>query len=724
MHSPTVALLAVAMAVGVTVPGALDGQERPRASIGEAREAVRVDGVLDEPSWDRSVPIGPLTMIEPTEGGTPTAATEVRVMADARNLYIGIRASDDDPDGIVSYSKARDSQLRSEDNIKIILDPYLDGQSGYVFAINPGGARYDALVADQGTGENASWDAVWEAATQRTSQGWTAEIRIPIQSLTFDRSLDEWGFNVERRVQRVLEVSRWASPRRDALIAQTTRAGLITDVPRFDQGLGLTVRPSLAGSLGKAGPDVDWDADGEPSLDVFQRIGSNVTAALTVNTDFAETEVDTRRTNLTRFPLFFPEKRSFFLDGADIFDFGAGLSTFHTQDILPFFTRRIGLLEGEQVPIQAGGKVSGRVGRTNFGGLMTSTGAVEGLVDGTQTGAIRVKQNILERSSTGIMATFGDPQGRSGSYMVGGDFIYNTSDFLGARNLMVGAWGLVTRRDGLVGDRTAFGAIIDYPNDVWDMWLSYKRIGDGFDPSLGFVPRKDVHLANLGINYRLWSPAGSVRNLFFEFVPIMAWDLTGRLESYRIFTAPINVRFESGDRFEFNVQPQGERLPEDFAIAEGVTIPFGSYDWVRYRAELDMAGKRLVSGRVSWWFGPFYDGDLSEFSATVAINPSDLLTFEVTGTRNDGSLPAGDFSQEVVGARIRVNFSPDLQLSSLVQYERVEGEIGTNTRLRWTFDPLGDLFVVYNYNALDEQGMGWRLDSSQLLVKLQYAVRY
>jgi hypothetical protein len=663
-------------------------------------------------------------MIEPMEGEPPTAATEIRVMADIRNLYVGIWAYDDNPAEIVSYSKARDSRLRSEDHIKIIVDPFQDGQSGYVFAINPAGARYDALIAGQGTRENSSWDAVWEANTRRTSEGWTAEIRIPVQSLTFDASLDAWGFNVERRIQRILEVSRWASPHRDALIAQTNRAGLITDLPKFDSGVGLTVRPSLVGEMQMVEPDGSRVVGAEPSLDVTQRIGSNATAVLTVNTDFGETEVDTRRTNLTRFPLFFPEKRTFFLEGADIFDFGAGLTTFHRPDIAPLFTRRIGLYEGEQVPIRAGGKLSGRVGRTNFGGLVASTGPVENLVDGTTMGTFRVKQNILEQSSTGLLATFGDPVGRTGSYTVGADLILNTSRFLKSKNLIVGAWGLATGRKDLEGDRTAYGIIVDYPNDVWDLWVSYKQIGDDFDPSLGFVPRKGVRLANLGINYRLWSPAAVIRNLYFELVPIFAWDMSGKIESYRIFTAPLNVRFESGDRFEFNVQPQGERLPESFEIAEGVIIPVGSYDWVRYRLELDLASKRLVSGRVSWWFGPFYDGDLSQLSLRVAINPSDFINFELSGTRNDGSMPASGFVQEVLGARIRVNFSPDLQVSSLGQYQRESGEFGTNIRLRWTFHPLGDLFVVYNYNALDTIGQGWQLDSSQILVKLQYALRY
>ncbi len=692
-------------------------------TVGSAAESIRVDGLLDEPSWRRVDPLGAFVVVEPVEGGTPSARTVVRLLADADNLYIGVEAFDGDPRGPVSYSKARDSQLRSEDHIKIMLDPFLDGQSGYVFAVNPAGARYDALIAEQGLGENASWDAIWEAATTRSGTGWTLEIQIPMRSLTFDSGLAEWGFNIERRVQRSVEVSRWASPTRDVQLTQTSRAGRLSGLPAFDTGVGLTIRPAVSGGLGKVGTDGAWEEEVEQSLDVFQRVGSNATAVLTVNTDFAETEVDTRRTNLTRFPLFFPEKRSFFLDGADIFDFGSGMETFHSTDLVPFFTRRIGLLGQQEVPLVVGGKMSGRLGRTSYGGLATAAGTVDGLVEATEMGAVRVRQNLLERSNVGFLAEFGDPEGRAGSYTIGGDANFNTSQFLGSRNLFVGVWGMVTDREALTGDRTAFGATIDYPNDEWDLWLSYKRIGDGFDPSLGFVPRKDVHLANTGINFRWWSPTPWVRNLFFELVPIFAWDLTGALESYRIFTAPLNVRLESGDRIEFNVQPQGDRLAEDDDI-DGVVIPAGSYDWLRYRAEVDFASQRLVSGRISWWFGPFYDGNVSEFTARVAVNPSDLLNFEISGTRNEGEVSTGEILQQVVGARVRMNFSPDLQLSALGQYQRESDSFGMNSRLRWTFDPKGDLFVIYNYNALDDDLNGWMLDSTLLRLKLQYALQF
>lgn len=725
--------LAVAVLLCVAVP--LSAQQtgtgsstvadgaRPALAIGALPDGLRLDGRLDEPVWAAAQRIESLTMIEPVEGGPLVCTTEVWVVADPHHIVIGVLARDPDPSGIVSFSVIRDPHLRNEDHVKIVLDPFLDGRSGYVFAVNPSGARFDALVARRGEGEDARWDAVWEAATARGDYGWSVEMRIPLKSLTFDAGLDEWGFNIERRTERIQEVSRWASPIRDAKITQTSRAGRITQLPRFETGLGLAVRPAMVGGFEKPDPETDREGTFEPSLDVAKRIGSSVTAIGTLNTDFAETEVDTRRTNLTRFSVFFPEKRTFFLEGSDIFDFGIGLVTFRNPDIVPFFSRQIGLYEGEQVPIIVGGKLNGKVGDSNFGALVTHTGRVEDLVEPTTMGAARFRQNILEESSAGVIATVGDPEGRADSYLLGADFTFQTSRLAGDKNFLVGVWGMVTDREGLTGDRTAFGGKIDYPNDTWDVALTYKRIGDGFDPSLGFVPRRGIHKVDGGVNFRVRPGWPWLRLMYYELRPAYVTDLKGRWESYRVFTAPINWRFESGDRFEFNIVPTGERLVEDFEIADGVVIPPGEYHWVRYRIEADFAAKRLVSGRVSWWFGDFYDGTLDQIRVGLDIKPWRLLTGELSLVRNTGRLPAGPFVQEVYGVRLRLNFSPDLQLSSFVQYDNESREVGANTRLRWTFWPVGDLYVVYNHNVIDE-ATGWELDSNQLLIKVQYAFRY
>jgi hypothetical protein len=645
--------------------------------------------------------------------------TSVRVLADAHALVIGIVCDDPEPSRIVSFSVRRDATLDSEDHVRVVLGPFLDGRSGYLFAVNPSGARFDGLINPGGESAKPEWDGIWEAATARSAAGWSVEIRIPIQTLSFKPGLREWHLNVQRRIQRLLETDRWASPARQYQVTQTSRAGLLTDLPDFSLGLGLTIRPGVTTGGGIPAPGADTDGEFQPSLDVTQRLGANVLASGTVNTDFAETEVDTRRTNLTRFPLFFPEKRTFFLEGDDIFAFGLGLE----EDVMPYFSRRIGLVEGREVPILAGGKVNGRAAATTFGALVVGTNDEPGVVDeNTQMSVARVKQNLWRESWVGGIATIGDPLGRSGSWLAGADFTYATSHFRGDKNFLVGVWALGTGRSDLGKDATAHGFKIDYPNDLWDMALTYKRIGRDFDPSLGFVPRRAVHLYNLSLNNRTRLSHGPIQQLLHEFEPSVATDLSGRWESYRVFFAPVNWRFRSGDRFEFNVNPTGERLVEPFEIS-GVRIDPGTYQWRQYRLEVGTAAKRRLYAQLTWWFGGFYGGDLDQIKWTGAWNPTPLLTLEFTGERNIGRLPNGRFTQTLVGNRLRVNVSPDLSISSYIQYDSESKLLGTNTRLRWTFRPVADLFIVYNHNVqsvLDR----WQLDSNQLLVKLQYALRY
>ena len=727
---------------------------RPSLRAAPATSGIRLDGRLDEPVWATADSISNLVQIEPVQGGVPSGRTVVRVLVNADEIIIGVRADDSEPDRIVSFVRERDASLNNEDHVKLVLDTYRDGRSGYVFAVNANGARYDALVTGQGESENANWDAVWDATAIRTSTGWSAEIVIPVRSLQFAQGLTTWGFNVQRRVQRGLENARWASPVRDYKVTQTFRAGDLTDLPAFSLGLGLSVRPSLTGASGVAATGANRRDERDMSLDVTQTLGANVLAALTVNTDFAETEVDTRRTNLTRFPIVFPEKRTFFLQGADIFDFGTGAS----DDMRPFFSRRIGLLNGNEVPIRAGLKVTGRGNGANVGALVLHTGNIGGAAAAAATtplpatastmGVLRYKQNVFRESSVGMIVSAGDPLARSGSWMTGIDGVYQTSRFRGNKNFNVGAWALATDRAGLTGDKRAWGARIEYPNDIWQLGLLYKRLGDAFDPSLGFVPRPGVQIIQLTSN---WIPRPKrpvlglhVRQMVNELVPRVVMDLDGKWESYRIFFAPINWRLESGDRFEFNFNPTGERLPAPFTIAPGVTIPAGAYHWHRYRLEGGLAPKRRISGQATWYFGPFYTGRLDEVILTTAWKPSSLFSLEVNATRNIGRLREGRFTQDLFGTRVRMNVSPNLQFNSYAQYDNTSDTFGANTRVRWTFSPLGDLFVVYNHNLRHDidpdTGLpftggiqtdptqrfnrSWGFASNQLLVKVQYAFRY
>ncbi len=711
-------LLALIPSLAPGVATAQAPPQRPTLQAGAIPDGLHLDGRLDEPAWRQADSIPVLTMTEPVEGGTPVGRTVVRVLADADALVIGVVAYDPEPGAIVSFSKQRDPSLSGEDHVILVLDTFLDGRSGYAFAVNPTGARYDALISGTGERQSADWDGIWEARTARGAWGWSAEFWIPIRTLSFRPGLTAWGFNVQRQVQRLQETSRWASPRRDYQITQVSRAGRLEGLPDFDLGVGVSVRPSLTAGTEMPAPGAARSATKDVSLDVTQRLGANLLASATLNTDFAETEVDTRQTNLTRFPLFFPEKRTFFLEGSDIFTFGFGLG----EGLLPFHSRRLGLVEGQPVPIRAGLKLAGRTGGTNLGLLTVRTGAETDLAPASTMTVARVQRNVLRESSVGVLATFRDPLGRPDAWTAGTDLTFRTSTFLGDKNLVAAAWGLATGRQGLGGDRTAAGVALDYPNDLWDVYASYRRIGDGFDPSLGFVSRPGIQAWQANLT---WLPRPGwtwLRYMRNELFLNLFTDLAGAWESYRVFTAPVNWRFESGDRVEINVAPEGERLREPFEIADSVVIPAGSYHWTRYRLEVQAADKRRVSAQLSWWFGDFYEGTLDQYTLRVGLKPSATLTMELTGTRNVGRLPQGRFVQELLGSRLNVNLSPDLQVSAFVQYDNESRDVGSNTRLRWTFDPVGELFVVYNHNVRD-LGDRWRTQSDALLLKVQYALR-
>jgi hypothetical protein len=655
---------------------------------------------MDEPDWQNAPVLDNFLTTEPVEKGAPSYKTEARVLANEKMIVIGIECEDSHPDAIVRFSKLRDTDISNEDHVKLVLDPFLDGQSGYIFAVNSLSARYDALVSNRGESENKDWDAVWEARSTIHANGWTVEILIPIQSLSFKKGLPGWGFNVERRIQRNQETIRWSNVQRDQWFIQTSRAGLLTGLPEFNYGLGLNIRPSLVGELNKYGEGSSTVAEGDASLDVSQRLSPNVLATLTVNTDFAETEVDTRQTNLTRFPLFFPEKRTFFLEGSDIFEFGFGTGN---STVIPFFTRRIGLIDNKVVPILAGAKLNGRIGKTAFGGLGVRTKSSEtddGSYDATNMGVLRVRHNVFKESSVGVITSFGDPLDRSGSLMSGGDFTFQTTRFNGDKNFIAGVWGLYTNREDLTRDRSAFGVKIDYPNDKWDLSLSYAYIGEQFDPSFGFVPR------------------------FNQFFVTYIKGIGGPWQSYSVFTAPINWQLESGDRIEMNVRPAGENIFEPFEIAPDVIIPVGEYHFMRYRLEAEFARKRRLNGQATWWFGSFYEGQLDQLRLELNWSPSPLLGFEFNGEHNIGRLPWGDFDQTLAGLRVRFNVNADLQLNSYLQYDTISNTLGLNARIHWILSPLGDIFLVFNRNTFDDDITNrWVLQNQQILLKVRYNFR-
>jgi uncharacterized protein DUF5916 len=721
--------------------GRLDGATNglvQQAGAPVARHTISVDGRLSEPVWAAVDSISNLVTVEPEEGGTPEGRTVVKVVISPSAIIIGARCYDKKPKGIVAFSRARDSELEEEDHIMILLDTFQDGRSGYVFGVNPSGARFDGIVTGGGDDVNKNWDAVWEARTSRDAEGWTTEIRIPIKSISFKNGLASWGFNIQRRVQRLQETSRWTGASQDYELYQSSRAGLITELPSFDLGLGLSIRPAVISDARTPDADSKMEYTGDLSVDATKRLGPNLLASLTVNTDFAETEVDARQTNLTRFDIEFPEKRTFFLEGSDIFEFGVGLDE---ANLVPFFSRRIGLLrpeagESDKIPIRAGAKLNGRAGNTNLGALVMRTGSVRTLdsqeelltVPAATMGAVRISQNVLEESQIGMIYTFGDPLGRRNSWLGGVDATYRTSELFGDKNFLAGVWGLRNNREGLEGSKDAYGFTIDYPNDLLGIALTSMTIGEGMQPSLGFAPRTGVRVWQSGIDYNP-RPGGFIRQMKHELGVLLFTDLDNQWESYEGNLNPLDWQLESGDRLTFKIQPQGDRPPEEFDVFESgdeiVVIPAGSYEWIRYAATTTLAQKRKISGELTYQFGRFYDGRLRTFGGTIVLKPVPALAVELSREENRGTMPGGDFTQYLYGTRVEVRPSADFQVSSFVQYDNESRSLGTNTRLRWTFHPLGDLFAAYNHNLLRSLGPRQRfaLESNQFIVKIQYALQ-
>jgi hypothetical protein len=392
---------------------------------------IQVDGRLDEPDWH--VPfIGPLTQRELLEGRDATEPTEVRILIDDEALYIGIACHEAHPGGIVSTQLIRDADLDVDDSVTIVLDPFFDHRNGFFFQVNPAGARSDGQISNNAQTLTRDWDGIWDAAATRTPDGWTAELAIPFKTLRFGPDQTTWGLNVERQIKHLFETDRWAAARVTSWIGNLADAGQLTGLEGVHQGHGLDVRPYASAGRDKG------DGHFTGGLDVFKSLTPNLNASVTVNTDFAETEADQRQVNLTRFPLFFPEKRTFFLEGAGVFEV-PGLSD--GTDLVPFFTRRIGIHGtedvggGGEVPIGAGAKIVGRQSDYNIGVVDVETRALPDAALGPQNlFAARVSRNLFEQSSVGAIVTNGNPDGTGANTLVGADARLATSAFHGDKN--------------------------------------------------------------------------------------------------------------------------------------------------------------------------------------------------------------------------------------------------------------------------------------------------
>ncbi len=748
VHSLSLFCLSLSWAVALLVapPAAAAAPQSasitPRsAAVTRISEPIAVDGVLDEPAWHSAPPIGELVQRQPTQGAQPSERTTVTLLADADRLYIGVIAYDDEPKRVLGTQMARDAALGADDRIEVLLDTFRDQRSAFYFATNPSGALVDGLLANGQL--NTDWDAIWQVRTRRTTDGWVAEFAIPFKSLSFPTTRSVWGFNVARHVYRKLEENRWSGARLDSTFAQVAEAGEITGLAGLTQGIGLDVRPFLVGRwLRQAGDGV---TTGKPGLDVFYNITPSLKLTATFNTDFGETEVDARQINLSRFSVLFPEKRAFFLQGAGVFGFAstgpepAGGIPLHGADVFPFFSRQIGLFGGREVPIDAGIKLTGTVGRTDIGVLDVRTGDLP-IVEGKNFFVGRIKRNLFRQSYIGALVTDGHPApGRSGQ-TYGADMRLATSRFLGrARNLVVNAYAVRSVNEGVSSRDWSYGVSASYPNDVWAAQVVVRDIQENFKPALGFVQRDNVRLFRTALS---WNPRPkallNIQQLNHDLYYTRFTRLdTGETESWDLYVTLLDWHFKSGDNLHgmFDFNPTYERLFEPFEISPGVTLRPAEYRFTRFRSNLlSTATKRRLSGSINFLYGGYWSGRAEQIIPSVTFKLPPRLILTASANQTFARLPEGHFIARIYTSNAGYAFSPTLAVSSLMQYDNRSRNLGWQTRLRWTPQPGNDLFIAFNQGWIQEDEDGaaatgridrrFRPQDTKLSAKLQYSFRF
>ena len=723
-----------------TLAGEID--DRPAVSQVEKRSVVvteitvpiTIDGVLDEPIWNSAPNIGDLVQQQPDTGQPPSELTEVILLRDADYLYIGVRAYDSEPDKVIGTQMIRDGLIRADDRIEILLDTFRDQRNAFYFATTPAGALIDGLVF--GNQElNTDWDAIWDLRTTRSDSGWAAELAIPFKSLNFPAESEVWGFNFSRNIFRKQEEDYWSGARLETDFLQISEAGEISNMTGLNQGIGLDVRPFLASSwLSREGESDDIDL--EPGLDIFYNITPSLNLTGTINTDFGETEVDERQINLTRFSLFFPEKRSFFLEDVGVFDFAStgpippGGIPEAGADVYPFFSRRIGLLDGREVPLDVGVKLTGKVNNTDIGFLGVRTGSTD-IVEDKNFYVGRFKQDLFEQSYVGGIFTRGNPRpGKSGE-TYGADLSLATSQFLGGpRNFVFNAYGLKSENEGVSGDDMSYGVSARYPNDKWDGMVVYREIQKNFDPGIGFVQRNNVRMYRVAGSYNprpkdFWNMQQMFHDIYYTHFERLD---NGMTESSELYITPIDWHFRSGDSIhQLGDFIRGfERLFEPFEISPGVVLPRGEYHTTRHKANVAFASKRPLSGSLSLGWGEFWSGSSEDVSARLTYKLPPWFTFTASANQTFASLPQGKFTARILTSTFHFAASPRLTFSNLVQYDNRSRNLGWQSRMRWTLKPGNDLFLSFNQGWISEDtgSLRFRTGDTKLAAKFHSTLRY
>ena len=721
--------LLLGFAAGDAAAQALRDPGQKRVQIVRTATPPVIDGDIDDPVWATAAYIDDLHQVNPLEYAEPSERTEIWLLYDDDNLYVAARMHTK-PGTLTANMMRQGGSIVNDDTLFVTLDPFNTRRGGYFFGINPHAVRFDGLYRNVSE-YYSDWDGIFHAETQIHEDSWTVEYIIPFKTLSFDPNTDTWGLNFSRSVQQNNEDIAWVTRNRRW---DPSSAGLVTGFEGLRQGIGLDVMPSATVTNARTFGPRTSDTELEPSLDIAYKITPAMNALLTINTDFSATEVDDRQVNLTRFNLFFPEKRDFFLREADIFEFGrigaqdgnGAISNAERQNARPFFSRRIGLSNtGQIVDLDYGGKVSGRVGRFEIGALSIRQDEHAG-IEADNLSVIRAKAGIGAESTIGMIVTEGDPGSNLDNSLAGVDFLYRNSRLPGGRTLETGAWYQESDTEGLVGESSAAGIGFSIPSNAgFRGGLALREIEANFNPALGFLSRRDVRDYSGHIAYTHRPSSGYWQSLYFGIDAQRIERLGRGLESQSTGVTPLEITSRRGDVIYLRSNFDKEVLDAPFEISRGVVIPVGAYSFADHGIEFRGAPFRKFSGRIAYIRGDFYTGDMTRIFGNLTWQPSPRFRGTLGYNFNDVKLPEGDFVTRLVTTGFDVVFSSTLSWVNLLQYDNVSETVGLNMRLHWVPEAGRDFFFVINHNLQDfDRNNRFESLSADATVKFNYTYRF
>jgi len=708
----------------------LNAEPKRIIQAAEVRHPPKIDGDLSDPAWTDVAFQDGFLQREPAEGSPGTERTEVGLAYNAGNLYIGVKCFDSESGKIIAREMRRDAFVDNDDYFEFILDTYHDRRSGFYFIINPNGVKRDAMMANEGRQYNPAWDGIWQCRTSITEEGWTAEIAIPWKTLRFARSdTTVWGINFARMIRRKNEHVYWQLIPRElgkSGIFSLSEAGELHGLKNIQMGGNLELRPYFLGGLENdlyTGYRTDRVADA--GMDAKIALTANLTLDLTVNTDFAQVEADEQQVNLSRFSLYFPEKREFFLEGAEIFSFAGsgGMRHYHgggsSMDL--FYSRRIGLVNGREARILGGAKMVGKIGRYQVGFLnmltdetRIETGSGSEVVPRTNHSVIRLRRDILTRGSIGFMLLNKD-EINSGTF--------NRTLGLDGYFPLTRHFSLSGYTAGTLSDTETFSASIlstkknlaanialNYNSDLWSAGLDYTDIGVRFNPELGFVRRVDYRYTSGSLSYSP-RPANQriVRQLSCQISGGYRTDHGNRMLDTEL-DASFSLHFQDSARLSFTAGHEQEYIGHDWVVRSGHLIPKGTYRGFGASASFQTDQSRNISGSLNLGWSHYYGGGNFQFGASSGLTPLPRTRMETSYRYNHVDLPTGEFYTHAIGFRGFYFFSTELYIKAYLQlnddkllYAGREN-IVSNIFLRWIFRPGSDLYLVYNDSRLAGPG--------------------